>query len=899
MKKLAALLFCLMAVPVLASHIVGGEFELVHVSGTRYRLNLILYFDKINGSPQAKDASATVRIYRKRDNVAMGNIVLTLSDESNVGYTQPECSHGELITSKLIYTSLITLSESQFNDAEGYYVVWERCCRNYGITNIFSESPDRPGAVYAGQTFYLEFPPVVKSGAPFINSSPRLFPPLNDYACPNHPYFVDFAGIDDDGDSLVYSLVNPLNTHAADAFPVTRPRPYPEVRWRSGFSLERVMKGVPDLKISHDGLLTVTPKLQGLFVFAVKVDQYRNGEKIGESRRDFQMLVVDNCPHADPPKITGKKLADPIFAYSENMTVSFANTVADEDRCINIRITDPDAGKLEDNFTEKITLKVIGMNFNLKTKSKTLGEITTSATSGTITKDGALDLSVCFPACPYLNGAPYQVGIIAFDDACSLPLSDTLKVTVNIQPPPNTAPYFTTPVLTAQTLHEGAQGEWPFEIRDDDQDPILVSLVTNGFILANAGMKFTILSQQDGLVKGKLSWDAYCSVYDFTRRTNFEVKLLAEDMDHCAISDPVTSLYKLSVRLPGNADPLIYTDLGGAHARNVLDVERRINDNLSFNVFGSDVMDRDYLVLDLLDKASYSKLSLSFPKATGNTSVQSSFLWNIKCDGLDLAKQDLYTFRFVVVDNANLCRLYKADTLDVQVKILPPNNAKPSLTLKNLNPELTLTDHQLDMTLGQQVVLGLQGYDADLLPQKDALSLDLIEANGNVKPEGYTFAALKGQSPMSTTFAWNPGCDIFQDGVYENEYTFTFRLADNNCYSVKADTVAITVRVKDVNGSDEKFTPVNFFSPNGDGVNDYYSMEIADADTGKTKNILPLDNCTGSFEAIRVYNRWGKEVFKSTDRNFKWYANGEAAGVYYYAIVYTNREYKGALTIRY
>jgi len=124
-------------------------------------------------------------------------------------------------------------------------------------------------------------------------------------------------------------------------------------------------------------------------------------------------------------------------------------------------------------------------------------------------------------------------------------------------------------------------------------------------------------------------------------------------------------------------------------------------------------------------------------------------------------------------------------------------------------------------------------------------------------------------------------------------------LADNNCYAVKADTVSIKIKIKDVNGSDKTFTPVNFFSPNDDGVNDYYSMEVLNKETGEFENNLPLDNCTGQFQAVRIYNRWGKEVFKSIDRNFRWYAKGEAAGVYYYAIIYTNREYKGALTVRF
>src|SRR5690349_2044898 len=216
MKKILLVLLCLWAFPVLASHIVGGEFEILYVSGNRYRINLILYFDELNGAAGARDPSVDARIFRKRDNAVMMNVFLPFSSQTPVNYTQPACSHGEVVTSKIIYTTVVTLSPQQYSDAQGYYLAWERCCRNYNITNIYSDNP-LLGGNYAGQTFYLEFPPVVKDGQPFINSSPQLFPPLNDYGCPRRPYYVDFAGTDKDGDSLVYSIVTPLNTKTADA----------------------------------------------------------------------------------------------------------------------------------------------------------------------------------------------------------------------------------------------------------------------------------------------------------------------------------------------------------------------------------------------------------------------------------------------------------------------------------------------------------------------------------------------------------------------------------------------------------------------------------------------------------------------------------------------------------
>src|SRR5690606_18705701 len=129
------------------------------------------------------DPSVNARIFRKRDDAVMMEVYLPFASETAVDYTQPACSNGEIVTSRMVYTTVVTLSPQQYADAEGYYLSWERCCRNYSITNIYSDDPAVSGR-YAGQTFYLEFPPVVKDGQPFINSSPRLFPPLNDYACP-------------------------------------------------------------------------------------------------------------------------------------------------------------------------------------------------------------------------------------------------------------------------------------------------------------------------------------------------------------------------------------------------------------------------------------------------------------------------------------------------------------------------------------------------------------------------------------------------------------------------------------------------------------------------------------------------------------------------------------------
>lgn len=888
-------MICCRASLVLGSHIVGGEFELLHISGNQYRVNLIIYFDQLNGAPGAKDPSVNASIYQKSNHTLVTTLLLTLSQELNVDYTQPECSNGEIVTRKLVYSTVVSLSPDTYNDEAGYYLVWQRCCRNYSITNINSPPPVS-GGLYAGQTFYLEFPAVVRKGQPFINSSPYLFPPLNDYACPGKPYYVDFAGEDLDGDSLVYSMVTPLNTKTMEALPPSSPSPYPEVTWKPGYGLNNIINGMPDLQISQRGLLTATPLNQGLFVFAVKVEEFRHGEKIGESRRDFQMLVVDECAHAEPPGIVGKKLSDPDFNNGSQLSISFANTVADGDRCIKVRVSDPDASNPLDDFKENVRIRAVGLSF----QNKNLTDILPEETAGILENGSTIDFDICFPACPLGDGGPYEVGIIAMDDACSLPLTDTLRVWVNVQPPENTNPYFVTNKYTNQQLVEGNQDEWAFEARDDDGDSLAFSFVTNGFVLDSAGMTLDIVDQQNGLIDGKLVWDAFCEIYNFTQRTEFQVQLVVEDVDQCQLENPDVAIYDLSVKLPGNADPIIDTDLtSNPLERYVGGLERKIFEDLSFKVVGWDSVDNDHLTLELVDQDSWAEHGISFERRTGNTSLESTFTWLLNCDNVDLEQQSEFDFQFIVVDNANKCRLYKADTVNVRVQILPPANSPPGLVIDNLNSAQVFVNNELQVTLGQQILLGLQGTDADLIPKKDELSLDLVGASGNVPPTGYLFEPVIGEGNVSTTFSWNPDCNIFQDGIYENSYEFRFRIGDDRCLTAKADTVTVKIKIKDLEQTNEGFQPINFFSPNGDGFNDYYSMEKLDADTGELRNILPLDNCTSRFQAIRIYNRWGNEVFFSTDRNFKWFAEGEAAGVYYYLIQYSDTEYKGPLSIRY
>jgi hypothetical protein len=430
MKTLATFVLSFLTVCASASHIVGGEFEIVHLKDYQYRINLIMYFDEVNGlqGNKVQDRFIVAKIFRNADGGFIRDVELGMINITPVTYTQSKCAIPALETSKLFYSTDIILDADTYHDPKGYYIVWERCCRNYTITNIVSKNPNEFPGEAAGQTFFLEFPPVIKNGVQFINSSPQLVYPFSDYACVNRLFYTDFGGIDPDGDSLVYSVVTPFSTHSPDAYPPINPKPYPEVMWRDSYSLQNVFGADPDLVINKNGLATVRPKyITGLFALAIKCEEYRDGLKIGEVRRDYQVLVID-CEEDIPPSIYA---ITPSGVYTDKpLDVFFDDTAEDSMRCITVHVEDQDVYRLG-NPQENVSIKTIPIGFN-KDISSFLPVISTASLSPT---SPSINFEICFDKCSPIPSGTFQIGIVAYDDACSVPLTDTVVVNVSIKMP--------------------------------------------------------------------------------------------------------------------------------------------------------------------------------------------------------------------------------------------------------------------------------------------------------------------------------------------------------------------------------------------------------------------------------------------------------------------------------
>ncbi|WP_240699335.1 gliding motility-associated C-terminal domain-containing protein [Spirosoma sordidisoli] len=289
-----------------ASHIIGGDVSMQQQGGEPglFRLQLNQYWDEKQTGKDTRDASVRLLIYRKNNPVFVEAITLKLQETLPLEFANSACAEfRELEFTEARYYDVVQFDPQKYTDPGGYYIVWERCCRNDDLTNTNSAI-----AAGVGMVFYLEFPPMVRGGRPFVNSSPDFKLPNGDYICLNKPFTYDVSATDADGDLLLYTIVQPFNGYTTRSVPFSvsdAPRAsYPPITWNRGYSLANVIPGNPPLNINTTtGIVNVRANREGLFLFTVQCEEYRNGQRIGVVRRDIQLPVVDCSKNTPTPAI--------------------------------------------------------------------------------------------------------------------------------------------------------------------------------------------------------------------------------------------------------------------------------------------------------------------------------------------------------------------------------------------------------------------------------------------------------------------------------------------------------------------------------------------------------------------------------------------------------------------
>lgn len=316
MKYLLYILWLLLPFIGWGSHIVGGEIYYDCLGGGDYRVTVKIYRD-CNSTGAQFDSPLPLGVFRNSDNSLFNtyNMNFPGSNVLPVEFNNP-CVNppNNICIEEAIYQGVINLP----NSPEGYKLVYERCCRGPGIVNLNDSENE-------GLTLTANIPGT-NSGVS-CNSSPRFnsTPPL--LLCNNEELIYNHAATDPDGDQIVYELCTPF--HGGSQFaPAPNPPnnpPYNNIVWETGFNATQPFGASGPINLDpNTGLLNASPDLLGKFVVGVCANEYRNGNLISTTKRDF-IFTVFNCEVALEANIVPQEELQNFNSYCEGLTIDFEN----------------------------------------------------------------------------------------------------------------------------------------------------------------------------------------------------------------------------------------------------------------------------------------------------------------------------------------------------------------------------------------------------------------------------------------------------------------------------------------------------------------------------------------------------------------------------------------------
>lgn len=418
-----------MVPPTKASHIVGGDLTVKWIGPTKndFQIQLRVFRSCQSGSA-GMPTTGTVRVhdlvtYAQTTSFNLTSPAITL----NLPFGDDCFTPTGLCVDLGVFTQNVTLPDNP----NGYFLEYQICCRNAGITNLANPTG-------SAMTFYCEIPDP-GNAATLNNSNPDMGDyPMDAYFCVGTSKNFSFNVTDVDGDSLHFSLVTPLDQQATPTPPPAFP--YPDVVWASVpniYSLADMVGGLPPMTInSATGVMTAAPNLIGTYVFGVKVEEFRNGVKIGETRRDAQYEALNCTVDIPPSDLTGIQDSTLYFPFGT-------------ETCQDIIFRDL-------NVTDTIFLELNSVAFQFGATTVSLNPYQTNPdlylytyNSGddsvlipantyidslnSVMNVGTVASRFCWsPDCEQISETPYEFNVYGFSIGCEGRVEDTLNFKIEV-----------------------------------------------------------------------------------------------------------------------------------------------------------------------------------------------------------------------------------------------------------------------------------------------------------------------------------------------------------------------------------------------------------------------------------------------------------------------------------
>ena len=356
-----------------ATHFAGADFNYVCVGPNTFLVTFNLFRDCSGaGAPNSaavtfeSPCGQTQNVNLTLQNPPIGTEVSQLCAASIANST---CNGGPLPgMQQYIYSDLVVLNPV----CNSWTMSWSSCCRNSSV-NLVGQSG-----------FWI--PATINSVVDSCNNSPVFNAQPIPYVCQNQLVNYNFGVVEPDGDSIVYSLVDPIassnnGTHTA-------------VTYNPGYSAGVPIPGA--VLNQNTGQLVFTPTLLGSFVVSVQVCEYEYGTGIlkGCVTRDIQFVVIA-CSNL-PPTAGGflNFAGSGILVDSTTIEVCVGNSFS-----FDLEFPDPD------------TLDIVTLSSNISTVLP--GAIITN------TPGNPAIMNVTWTTAS--GSAPFNsFSVTAYDDACPL-----------------------------------------------------------------------------------------------------------------------------------------------------------------------------------------------------------------------------------------------------------------------------------------------------------------------------------------------------------------------------------------------------------------------------------------------------------------------------------------------
>lgn len=413
-RRLLLFIFLFSANWVNAFHIAGGDLTSKWLFGNTFEIKLTLYRDCSNPNAAYFDPTIIIAAYTLNGSILQDSFHVDLTSVVPLEYSGLGCVQPPQICMQTgTYIRNIQLPPG----SGGYYLVWERCCRNSTVINL--QSPSQ-----TGMAFYHEM-----ADPALMNSSPTFNSPPLPYTCVGQLFRFSFFANDLEGDSLVYAMSTPLaggNTSNQSPNPfsylnspggqnlIPSPGPYANSTWDFGYGVSNVCgSAVPLVMDPATGIVEGIPDVPGFYAMAANIYEYRNGILIGVVRREIEFTVL-LCNGNSQPNL------------SASVKNAYYEIYATDTLCFDVVAKDPDG--------DSLYLIYKGDVFS---QSPAMGLVAPYAVTNDTSGVDSLRVNFCWQTqCYQARDSVYKVQYEITDNGCPLPLTSLGKVSILVKPVP-------------------------------------------------------------------------------------------------------------------------------------------------------------------------------------------------------------------------------------------------------------------------------------------------------------------------------------------------------------------------------------------------------------------------------------------------------------------------------